>query len=322
MPRWTRILILPILINFLFLIPGGVQTWARAQSGVKPRFTSVEVDLLPEYDRQSMLVVCTYMLSSEVTFPLNLELLIPRSTGRPNLVTAGASVDDLFDVSYVLHNRGEWTSILLKSSQPIIHIEYYDSNLSINGFNRHYEYVWESDYDVDNFYVQIQQAYGATNLLVSPVSKNGVWTSDGVLRYFNSEFEKIHAGERLTLNLEYSKKSNQTSVDALQVKPVVPITSNTPGRTAWWDSISWLLILVVAFVLILISSFWLWQINLRQLIRSRISKGSKKEKRISAGVKTEEVQTLGEIHCHLCGKRVNPGDHFCRSCGTHLHIEY
>jgi len=323
--RWMRIIILALML--FFLIPEGNDNWVFAQQKTITLFSSVEVDLLPEFDQPSMLIVSTCELSQDVTLPADIVLRIPTAAGRPSLVAAGTSVDALYEVPYKIKPSGIWTYIILRSSLPIIRLEYYDPSFSTNNLNRHYDYSWQSDYTVENFYLQIQQPYGVSNIQIQPILENSEWTSDGVLRYYNIQIGKVDAGREISFSLDYKKEGGQPSTSSLQVHSSIPITTNTPGRITIWNSVPWFLILAFSIVLIIVGVLWLWQMNLRKPVINSLLRHNNAEKRKSSERKIEDKQSgdihpFEEIHCNLCGKRASSGDQFCRSCGNRLRERY
>ena len=82
-------------IFFLSLVFLFVPVLTRAQQDIP--FSSVEVDLWPEFDRPTMLVIYHITLPAQAKLPAPMSLRIPASVGTPNAVAAkqpdGALVD-------------------------------------------------------------------------------------------------------------------------------------------------------------------------------------------------------------------------------------
>jgi hypothetical protein len=92
--------------------------------------------------------------------------------------------------------------------------------------------------------------------------------------------------------------------------------ADTPGRISMTGILPWVLgglgvILIVAGVV----AFLLWQRGGRSGVRrSRHSARSKRHAKA-------EAEADSAFYCHQCGKRAQPGDTFCRTCGTRLRRE-
>ncbi|MBG0771449.1 MAG: zinc ribbon domain-containing protein, partial [Anaerolineaceae bacterium] len=98
-----------------------------------------------------------------------------------------------------------------------------------------------------------------------------------------------------------------TDYQALNVSPVSTIDENTEGRTILPSTVVvWLL--AVALVLILLVGFYYWWYQRRYIDEER------------AGTDRWLMRRSEQkaIFCHECGGRSQPGDGFCRNCGTEL----
>jgi hypothetical protein len=165
------------------------------------------------------------------------------------------------------------------------------------------------------------------NLQIQSIFDNGEWTSDGVLRYYNIQIGKVEPSKEISFTLDYKKDGRQTSTSLLQVHSSIPVTTNTPGRVTWWNSVPWFLILAFSLILFTVGIFWFSQMNLQHSIINSILVHQKHEKRKTSNGKPEEKQSgeahlFTEVHCDLCGKRASMGDQFCRSCGNRLREIY
>lgn len=308
MPRLTIYMVLFVLL--LALSP------VQAHSQAQPQFSVLEIDLWPEYDQPAVLVIYKIELSPNTTFPVDLALRIPVDAGEPSAVAVGESDDSLFDVDYKMDIQGQWTYIRLKTSVPVIRLEYYDPRITKDGASRHFEYTWLGDYSTDHLLVQVQQPLGATDLVISPGMEKYQSSSDGALTYYESDFSPLAVGALFELTIDYTKSTDEPSVVGLNVQPVVPITQKTPGRVTW---LSMPLIIVLGFGLVLVVSGGLLYSRSRGREMSLPTRKRRKAIREATGLDTPAEETV--VYCHQCGKRANPDDRFCRVCGTRLRIE-
>ena len=282
----------------------------------EPHFTYAEIRLWPEFDQPSMLVMYTFVLTQTSPIPAELAIRIPTSAGMPSTVSVGPDPDTLFDVEFTRQVEGQWSTLHLKTALPLIRIEYYDPTIMKSGRNRHFMFSWPADYPADTIVMQIQKPYGAKNIQISPAISNSEWATDGVLNYFTADVTNLAKGKSFSIDLAYQKDQDQLSVTSLEVRSTVPITYQTLGRVRWWSTFPWFLFIPLIVILLVISGLLYLRFNPLKLIPlpsgyARIGKSEK------VNPPLQEVP-MWVLQCQQCGRRANPGDRFCRTCGTHL----
>jgi hypothetical protein len=296
------------LVLFL-LLPGKVE----AQSAVK--MAAVEVDLWPEFDRPTMLVIYRITLSSEVQLPAEITLRLPSGAGAPNAVAVKQPDGSLVNLPFNQQDVGSgWSSVAFSATAPELQIEYYDPGLVKNGAARHFEFRWPGDYAVDALTIEVQQPVGASNMKISPSLGAGEAAANGLV-YFTQQVGVLTQGQTFGLTLDYDKSSDDLSAGSMPVSPGGALDDSTAGRVTMATVLPWVM---GAFGLLLIvgGGFWYWQSGhktsaAKNVRRFRSRSPAKKE----AGEGQDE-----NIYCHQCGKRAAPGDRFCRVCGTQLRI--
>jgi hypothetical protein len=286
------------------------------QATSDPHFAYVEIRLWPEFDQPSMLVMYTLVLTQTSPIPAELAIRIPTSAGMPTSVSIGPDPDTLFDVDFTHQVEGQWSTLRLKTALPLIRIEYYDPTIVKSGKNRHFIFSWPADYHADTILMQIQKPYGAKNIQISPAISNSEWATDGVLNYYSADVTSMADGNPFSIDLSYQKDQDQLSVTSLEVRSTIPITYQTTGRVRWWSTFPWLLFVPLIVILLVISGLLYLRINPLKLIplpieKARIAKTDK------TNPSTQDMPVWVQ-HCPQCGRRANPGDRFCRTCGTHL----
>ncbi len=282
----------------------------QAQAGIT--FSRLEVDLWPEYDRPSMLVIYHAALSPEVSLPVELTFRIP-TVGEINAVAVRQVDGKLFDVIYQKQVSGEWALITFTATTPEVQIEYYDPRLTMQGDQRHFEYHWPGDYDVTTFVVQVQQPLGSTNLLISPSLGPGTQSQDG-LTYYTSEIGSLNAGDTFTISLDYQKSGDALSAKSLSIQPSGPLPSQTSGSLILSRTLPWILG-GVGLLMIAGAGIWYWRSG-----REQIPSPGGRRRRAAPDMIEAAAPDEQAIYCHQCGKRAAPGDRFCRSCGTRLRV--
>lgn len=303
----NRFLKTALLFAFLMLslLPFNV----RAQQDIN--FRNMQVDLWPEYDQPSMLVILRGSLSSDVRLPTDLTFRIPADAGEPNAVAVTDESGSPFTVAYTREVRGEWALITFTATLPGIQLEYYDPDLEKEGDQRQFEYHWSGDYSVESLLVLVQQPLGATDMQIVPRLGVVSQESDGLV-YYGSEIGSLRAGESFDLTVEYQKVSDSLTVGNLSVQPSAPITADTPGRVNIPGLIPWVLG-VLGVGLIAGGVYWYWSTERR--------KTSSPPRRRSRPISASQETVENGVFCHNCGKRAAAGDRYCRACGTRLRSE-
>jgi len=288
---------------------------AFAQSQEVTSLAAVEVDLWPEFDQPSVLVIYHLTLPPNTSLPADLRIRIPKDA-RINAVASRQPDGSLVNLTYDSTPAGEWVSLSFKATTLEGQLEYYDARLEKDGAQRRYSYRWPADMAVENLSVQVQQPAGATQMQISPSLGNGVAGSDGMM-YFTAGVGSVPAGQDFTLTFQYNKANDDLSMSNLPVEPSAPIDTGVSILTQLRDMFPYLLT-GLGVLLIIGGGFWFWQSG-----RSREPVASRNRRRpprsaASRASQASPVDDTGQIYCHNCGKRASAGDRFCRTCGTPL----
>jgi hypothetical protein len=311
--RKTR---MPVFVCTIAILISMIWSPVNAQEAIK--FSALEVDLWPEYDRPSVLVIYRITLASTVSLPVDLILRLPAVSGEPHAVAVRQLDGGLFSVAYDRQMAGEWAEISFTATMPEVQIEYYDPRLTIQEEARQFEFTWPGDYEVEAMTIQIQQPLGASDLRTSPGLGSGIAGQDGLV-YYNSQVGSMPVDQTFSITVNYTKSGSGLSAENLVVQPSGPIEgSSTDWRGQLMSFLPWGLA-VLGIVLIVGGGLWYWQSGKRQEERPQ----PRRRRRVSAD--SPEIgaapPTDAEVYCHQCGRRAGPGDRFCRACGTKLRIE-
>jgi hypothetical protein len=277
-----------------------------AQGTVKLDLMGVE--LWSEYDKPSMLVINQFVVSQDTQLPARVTLRFPKDG---NLVAVAVeSSDGLFNKDFdPPAEQGDWQAVTINVETYDPHrIEYYQP-LTRDGDKRQFKYQWFGDYYAKEFSVSILVPADSTELITSPVlqstrdSVNGLGTSGTVVK------NDLKMGNSFQFDLEYQRTSSvlMDPKAADQVQPSEPVGADTPGRV----SITNLPLIIGGFGLALIG------IALFAYYRSTQSNDTKPRRRRRAN----PAEGGEQAYCHECGARANPGDRFCRTCGSRLRAE-
>ncbi len=304
MRRWAL-----SLLVLAFFIP------AQVQVNALPSLAALEVDLWPEYDRPSTLVIYKMTLDANTTLPVNMSILIPTAAGDPNAV-ATRETNGLSNLAYTRTILGDRSAISFTTTSLQIQFEYYDPGLNMNGSTRTFTYLWQGDYSVKTLTLQVQQPVSATQMQISPALGNPISGGDGLV-YYNAAVGSVPAGTKFTLSFKYEKNNNTLSQSAQPVTPSENLNAKTTGRTP--NPLSDLAYGLLAFGVLLLAGGGYWYFRTGQA--KKIPEMQKRHNPRQAVEEISDATPQDAIFCPQCGKRASPGDLFCRLCGTRLNTE-
>ena len=293
-----RKLIMALTLLILFLVPNSV----RAQGEV--HFSSLSVDIWPEYDQPAVLMIYRITLSSNTTLPASLSIRIPSET-QINAVAIMDSTKGLVNVPYDTSVQGQWSVLKVITNSLQVQVEYY-APLVKNGSARHIVFVWAGDYAVDKLDANFLRPFSADNVAISLAPTDTSPGQDGLTNY-HIQTANLAAGQSFTLTIEYQRHTDDLSISSLPVKAASTPGPDTPGRVSMTGIYPWVLagigvLLIVAGIV----GFVVWQRGGQSAIKVK--------KHTSHHEDSEDEIT----YCHQCGKRTQPGDVFCRTCGTRI----
>ncbi|MBL8090391.1 MAG: zinc ribbon domain-containing protein [Anaerolineales bacterium] len=294
-----RKFILMFALGIFFLFPFS----ASAQTEDVTLY-SVNVQLWPEYDQPSMLVIVDFKLAPMTSLPMDLTFRIPKDA---NLIAVAYQDEsgDLLNAKFEAPAESEnWQSFKITIDQNVLHrFEYYQP-LMFKGSERTFSYSWNQMYAVKKFSVNVLEPMDVIAFSMQPnyVTKE---TVNGLTIYASEEV-KVDEREQYTINLQYEKTSlNLINPPQQQVQPAGPLDESTPGRVSLNN-----------FLPYVIGGFGLLFIVVGAVYYWRIGRTSTKRARRRRNVEEEESKT--GAYCASCGTRAKTGDKFCRTCGAKL----
>lgn len=302
-------LLLIILSASLFIIPA-----ALAQNPLK--FSTAEIDLWPEYDRPSVLVIYRITLAADTSLPADLTVRIPAVVGDPNAVAVKQTDGTLVTVSYNRQVSGEWGLIKFTATAPEVQFEYYDPGLTKDKNARHFEFRWPADYATDMLAIQVQQPFDATDISISPNLGGRNPGQDGLI-YYSAQIGAIPSGQEFKLTVDYQKPSDKLSAESLKVQPGGTVAEASSPLSRLMPYLPWILG-VLGVGLIAGGGWWYWRSGLS---KERSPSGAGRSRHKPAASQEPAASAEGYVYCHECGKRAGPGDRFCRACGARLRLE-
>jgi hypothetical protein len=301
MRKW----VIPLLLLLSLILP----LRARAQASIT--FSSMFIEIWPEYDKPSVLVIYQITLDPATTLPAKIAIRIPTTAGDPNAVAERQADGSLITISNTSRQvDGDWATISFTTTSSKIQLEYYDPGLTKDGNARHFEYTWPGDYGISQLTLQVQQPLGATNMVISPSLGAGAAGTDKLI-YYTQDVGAVSAGQTIQLTIDYQKSSDQLSAEvALAPSAPVPQSLTSVLNISAW--LPWILGILGAG-LIIGGIVWFWRTGRQRPARQTRRRRSKVD---SIEPEADSSSEEDAIYCSQCGKRAAPGDQFCRSCGT------
>jgi hypothetical protein len=290
-----------ILLLFFILMPMAA---SFAQNPVSV-IDSLDIDIWPDYDRASVLVLLTGSLPKDTPFPASVTLPLPEGA-QLNAVaridgTDGEMKDDIIST---VDPAGTVTFI---TPDLRFRVEYY-LPYTVDKDQRSFTYTWLAAIAVNHFQLKVQRPTWADTFNTEPASTSIVRSADG-FEYYIFAAQAVPAGKPFRLHVDYQMTTAQLSVNSLPSQNKSNQTSPTPAQKAKRSGANWALAAVVAGGIIIIAGL-IWQIAIR---RSAPNIGKKTD----STAEKQEKQSRAKF-CRECGEPVDKGDNFCRGCGAEL----
>lgn len=296
-----RKLVLILLLGMLAAFPYS----ASAQDEAALSFVTVQ--LWPEYDQPSMLVIVDFQPAANISLPAVFSFRIPAEADLI-AVASDAGGGQFLNAPYeepVTEGEYQTFRISVEASQPY-RFEYYQP-LTFNGGERLFTYLWENGYAVENFQYIFLEPLDVKSLNLDPKHVS-TETSNG-LAYYSGASVQLDAGGQYVLTVKYEKTTDTLVSQAQTVQIAEPINEDTPGRVSLANSLPYI---IGALGVVIIAGGLMYYFQW-----GRASGGNKPRRRTRS--QTENDAT--SVYCPQCGSRAKPSDRFCRTCGARLRHE-
>ena len=295
MRRWMT----GMLFGVLILAPSG----ALAQTPLS--LGSLQVQLWPEYDQPSMLVIYDFQVGPGSQLPVGVTIDFPRDA---NLVAVAVQTADgsLLNAEYAESSGSADSQAIVVQAQSasVYRVEYYQP-LARSGDVREFSFHWPGRYSVDDFGIRLRLPSDASALKVNPPFQPV--QDSGALNLQEKKFGPLGVGQEVSVSLSYSRQSEALAASQQDLQPTQPLDGSTAGRVMLSNYVPYMLA-ALGLVLIAGGALYYW--------RSSKSRGPR-AKRHGPGVAPARQQGEDD-YCHQCGTRAQPGDRFCRVCGSRL----
>jgi hypothetical protein len=162
----------------------------------------LNIDLWPEYDRPSMLVIYRIMLSPMLALPVALSFRIPARAGEPNAVAVQQGNGTLLNAGYTRRVEGDWATISFTTTAQAAQLEYYDPGLTKSGYAHHYDFQWASDYSIASLLIRVRPTQKITSMQITPQMPGPGLSSDGTL-YFCRRLGPVEVDTPISFGVDY-----------------------------------------------------------------------------------------------------------------------
>jgi hypothetical protein len=273
----------------------------------------LQINIWPEYDRPSVLVMYQIRLNQETPLPALVAIHFPPEMEKPYSVAMRDQDGILYNLDYSITKDQGQLRLEFKTPTPEVQIEFYDSRLIKNGNKRSYNYQWTTDYTIHSLTINVQQPSDSQNMIIVPNMGNGRKEQDG-LTYYTLLTGEEPAGSPVNIQFSYEKSDDSLSAIQQPVEPVQPINDQTQGRATDTSALPWALA-ALGGIMIFGGILWFWGSGKRY-----IAPDSRNEK--LAKMPVNEPASFNEktakIYCRICGKDSRMGDIYCHNCGARL----
>jgi hypothetical protein len=287
-----------VLLIFFMTMPMGT---GFAQNPVSV-IDTLKIEIWPDYDKASVLVLLTGTLPGGTRFPASVTLPLPEAA-QLNAVARidskdGNMKDDIFS------STDPPGTLTFSTPDLRFRVEYY-LPYTVTENQRSFDYTWLAAVTVNNLQLRVQQPTSAGTLNTEPATANVVRSGDG-FDYHTFPARAVPAGQPFSLHVDYKMTTAQLSATSLPPLNASIQTPALPATPSTGSGLNWALAAMVIGGLIIIVAL-IWQIASRRPSPD-IHKpdDSRVEKRLRAEF------------CRNCGDPIEDGDTFCSGCGLEV----
>lgn len=300
---FTRIFIAFVLAMALSTTFSG---YAQAPA---PGIAELDVDLWPDYDQPSVLVLMTGQLPADAALPATVTVPIPeaatlnavaRIEGNELITIPDSDIDDM--------TPGRLT---LTTPDQGFRVEYY-MPYQVDDENHGFTFEWLSGVPVESLFVSIQQPAVAQEMTVLPAPGDVVTGAD-TLRYHNLQAGAVPAGETFSVKVDYRMVDVRLTREVLS--DFQPLSGPEPAPVSD-ETFNWTVLLAVMGGVLVVAAIGWFIFSQRQSQRVTKPRPVRRTPPGSANATRQRPTTGRTRYCHECGQPVDPADKFCRNCGT------
>ena len=287
-----------IFLIFLAMWPAPVAFSQNRASLIR----ELDIDIWPDYDRPSVLVLLTGQLPENTKLPASVTLPLPESA-RLNAVARIDAKDGRMkdDIVSSTDPPGMVTFI---TPDYRFRVEYYFP-YAVNNNQHAIDYTWLAPVGVNVFRIRVQQPASAQAFKIDPATATIMRGDDG-FTYHIFPTQVVDAWQPVSLRVEYhmaapqlSKKSAPSPMTAAQSADQAPKPESSFGVN--------LALIAMAVGGLVLFGVLIWQVASRRALSGNYH-----------SVDPPTPKRSAVKYCSQCGQPVDDSDSFCRECGHKL----
>src|SRR5579859_3936160 len=327
--RWAALLI-------LIALGLGLARPAAAQSGVV--LDALTIELWPEYDQPSMLVILRVTLAPATTLPASITLHLPAASKGPSAVAMHDTSGQLLTAPYTTAAAGDTLALQLQATSASFQVEYYDPTLKISGEQRDFTFQWQADYPATAATLLVQEPAGARDLKGDP-ALSLVGSGGQGLNDYTASLGALTAGQTVSLHLSYAKSTAALSKQTVSLAATAPVAAalgaaGAPAAATANTSPGLMLGAAGLLALVSLAGLGTWFQRRRRTAPAEPGSVPAAPPKTSTAPASSRppaprspalhspaplpAQPAAARFCTQCGRQVAADDRFCRGCGTPL----
>lgn len=242
--------ILLIALLWLAVMIPMQQADAETDAGV---IDTLIVDLWPDFDKPSVLVLLTGTLPGDTPLPVRVTLPFPEAA-RLNAVARidsrdGRMKDDILSSP----GPGELAFI---TPDPSFRVEYY-LPYTAKDRERAFDFTWQADISVTKFWVKVQQPAAADTFRTVPATNDIVRDENG-MNYYVFPVQTLPSGRTYKLHVDYTVTQPGLSARTSPSPPPVAPSPAEPVKPAGSSGPDWSFLAIIAGgVLMVLAVLWM-----------------------------------------------------------------
>jgi hypothetical protein len=264
---------------------------------------SLVIEIWPDYDKASVLVLLTGTLAGDTPLPATVTLPLPEAAQLNAVARIDSQGGDMRDdISW---NTDSPDTLTLITPELRFRVEYYFP-YKVDKNQHTFDYTWLTAFSVNNFQLWVQRPISAIMLKTEPATVKVATRGDG-FEYYTFPAQAVPAGQSISIRVTYEMSSDQLSLASIPSANSGTQPSVKQAAPAAGIRFSWALAAVAAGAVIIIGAL-IWHIASR-----RRSPDIHNHPEPRAEKRSEPSR-----FCSNCGEPIGKGDKFCRECGSEL----
>jgi len=285
-----------VLFFLALILPGTAHTQDEITA-----IDSLSVELWPDYDRASVLVLLTGALPANTKLPAAVTLPFPETAQLHAAARIDKSDGQMKDDIFSVLGPGDITFVL---PDLRFRLEYY-LPYEVNNGQHTFAFTWLANLTVNQLQLRVQQPAFASTLSTVPTTENVLKAQDG-LTYYTFPVQSVPVGQSFSVHVDYTMMTDKLSVESLAL-PKAPVQEpGLPSASKGDVGIDWPIAAVVMAGMILVTVL-VWMVATHRARSNRhIPRHAKGKTKSRSGF------------CSDCGNPIGKDDRFCSQCGSAL----